>query len=237
MEPKLSQTLELRMLQSRSRISNLTSLFVKPGEPINLTCTIEAPDEGDFVYWYKNKESIQFDNLKARRLEANKLKAGRAKRMVIVIRRRGSSSGDDQKGAAAADDDDEVREKNYPTSELDEATLSRRMEAEERDLRANNGATSGNISRREKHKKSQVGRIEFASKSRHNKQQPPRTSQTKEEEAQHLHRFTSSLLIKRSQVNDTANYTCWVSRRALRSRQSVCLASRRASHESAAFAA
>lgn len=54
------------MVEAVSRISNFSSIFVHPGGTINLTCNIEASQQTDFVYWYKNKETIQFDNLKLR---------------------------------------------------------------------------------------------------------------------------------------------------------------------------
>lgn len=63
-EPKLSQLIELRMVNAESRISNFSSLYIRPNDQINLTCTIEAPQKTDFVYWYKNKESIYFDDLR-----------------------------------------------------------------------------------------------------------------------------------------------------------------------------
>lgn len=63
----MSQLVELRLVEARSWISNLSSLFVRPNEQLNVTCTIEAPQQTDFVYWYKNKEPIQFDSLRARR--------------------------------------------------------------------------------------------------------------------------------------------------------------------------
>lgn len=54
------------MVEAVSRISNFSSIFVHPGGTINLTCSIESPQQTDFVYWYKNKETIQFDSLKLR---------------------------------------------------------------------------------------------------------------------------------------------------------------------------
>ena len=66
MEPKLSRLVELRIVEANSRISNLTQLYLRPNGVLNLTCSIQAPQQTDFVYWYKNKQPIQFDNLKQR---------------------------------------------------------------------------------------------------------------------------------------------------------------------------
>lgn len=158
------------MLEAKSGISNLTSLFVRPGDQINLTCTIEAPEESDFVYWYKNKESIQFDNLKARRLhhlakKNTKRGPGRPRRALIVR----SETADHR-----ASDHEQLAKLRMRMDELEE---------------------SDNIRQK-------------------NKQQPEEEEGDGEadtKEGQKLHRFTSALLIKRSQANDTANYTCQVS--------------------------
>lgn len=63
-EPKLSRLVELRIVQAESAISNFSSLFARPDERLELTCSIEAPQQTDFVYWYKNKEPIQYDKLR-----------------------------------------------------------------------------------------------------------------------------------------------------------------------------
>jgi len=63
-EPKLSKVVELRLVEASSHISNFSSLFVRLNEQLNVTCTIEAPQKTDFVYWYKNKQPIQYDQLK-----------------------------------------------------------------------------------------------------------------------------------------------------------------------------
>lgn len=65
-EPKLSRSIELRMVEARSDLGNLSEIFVRPGDPIRLVCSIEAPEPTDFVYWYKNESPVQFDNLKSR---------------------------------------------------------------------------------------------------------------------------------------------------------------------------
>lgn len=72
MEPKLSRLLELRMARAESTISNFSSLFVRPGEPVSLTCTVWAPQATSYVYWYKNsREVLLFDsNLRRQALGA-----------------------------------------------------------------------------------------------------------------------------------------------------------------------
>lgn len=45
--------------------SRTSALLVRPQEQIHLSCQIEAVGETDFVYWYKNKEPIQYDQLRS----------------------------------------------------------------------------------------------------------------------------------------------------------------------------
>lgn len=55
------------MVEASSQIGNFSSMFVRPNEQVTLTCSIEAPQPTDFVYWYKNDKPIHFDKLKSRR--------------------------------------------------------------------------------------------------------------------------------------------------------------------------
>ena len=64
MEPKLSHLVELRIVRAESFISNFSSLYVRPHDLINLTCSVRAPHPTSYVYWYKNKEVVHFDNLR-----------------------------------------------------------------------------------------------------------------------------------------------------------------------------
>lgn len=66
----MSRSIELRVVEARSRISNLSQVYVRDGDPLQLLCSIEAAQPTDFVYWYKNEVPILFDNLKRRRLSA-----------------------------------------------------------------------------------------------------------------------------------------------------------------------
>lgn len=53
--------------------ANLSAFLARPGEQIHLTCSIETPDVTDFVYWYKNKQPIQYDQLRPLSDKLNKL--------------------------------------------------------------------------------------------------------------------------------------------------------------------
>ena len=61
-EPKLSKLVELRHVRAQSFIgSNFSSQFVRPGEQLELSCTIEAPQRTEFVHWFKNKQPVFFE--------------------------------------------------------------------------------------------------------------------------------------------------------------------------------
>lgn len=75
MQPKLSRVVRLEMLDAASRlVPNVSALTVRPGEPVRVACLIEAPQQTEFVYWYKNQEPIQFDDLRAKRTRAGSAK-------------------------------------------------------------------------------------------------------------------------------------------------------------------
>lgn len=77
MEPKLSHLIELQIVEAKSRIvnanrdasktsDNLNAIFIRPYESLTLTCIVEAPQETDFVYWYKNKEVARYEQLNSK---------------------------------------------------------------------------------------------------------------------------------------------------------------------------
>lgn len=94
MEPKLSHLVELQMVEARSWIRDVSkdaqirdksninrknskdnfdgAIFIRPNEALNVTCTIEAPQKTDFVYWYKNKIPIKYDHTVSKELKPNK---------------------------------------------------------------------------------------------------------------------------------------------------------------------
>lgn len=102
MEPKLSQLVELRHVRADSYIgSNFSSLFVRPGDRLNLTCSIAAPKQTDFVYWYKNKEPVQFDTPKVIPSAASTWEGEKERNLQLLA---GSSHSNDDEGARAAED-------------------------------------------------------------------------------------------------------------------------------------
>lgn len=167
MEPKLSRLVELRMVRAHSFISNFSSLFVRPGELVNLTCTIRAAHKTNFVYWYKNvKEVVLFDG-NLRPLPARNSTDMAASRRPGSLKQR-------QKAAAAAAANDTSRKSSAPLKNV--------ISVEEANANANAAAKQHSAS---------------------------------ETSAPAAHWSSSSLIIKQAQPNDTANYTCMVSRSQL----------------------
>lgn len=64
--------------------ANLSALLVRLGEQIHLTCSIETADVTDFVYWYKNKEPIQYDQLRPLSDKLNKISKLTSNRIPTV---------------------------------------------------------------------------------------------------------------------------------------------------------
>lgn len=176
------------MVEAMSQISNFSSLFVHPTDTINLTCNIEAAQQTDFVYWYKNKETIQFDNLKLR--HSTTISKKKKKKENSNNNNNNEDEDDDDDGGAKhkSNKGKQVkstfvqagREKPFDHERLDDQKAYKEENndfdfAKDERISAENNELDSDIT---------IGHF----------------------------RSSSSLIIKRASSNDTANYTCLVSR-------------------------
>ncbi|XP_068235980.1 zwei Ig domain protein zig-8-like isoform X2 [Palaemon carinicauda] len=60
-EPKISRSYFLNVVESRARIFGPE--YVKAGSAINLTCVVNQPSTQSPVYWYHNKEILDYEGL------------------------------------------------------------------------------------------------------------------------------------------------------------------------------
>ncbi|XP_066963146.1 zwei Ig domain protein zig-8-like [Macrobrachium rosenbergii] len=58
-EPKISKSYFLSVVESRAKI--LGPEYVKAGSTINLTCVVNQPSTQSLVYWYHNKEILDYE--------------------------------------------------------------------------------------------------------------------------------------------------------------------------------
>lgn len=200
MEPKLSRVIELQMVEANSRISNFTSLFVRPNEFLNVTCLIEAPHETDFVYWYKNKDPIQFDNLKLRR----------------AVSRQDSRERQTSSGKKASQTGGSKLKSTYITA----GSSSHRQSNSKVLSRTNDSSEQQNLNAKrsnENERLTENGPIysdtneEEEEEEKAEEDNGSNSNDFQDEKQPLLLRSSSSLTIKQTQLNDTANYTCLVS--------------------------
>lgn len=179
------------MVEASSQINgsaNNRTLVVRLNERLNLTCAIEAPQKTDFVYWYRNNQPVQFDNWKSRdRLKTRRhtVPSGAADNSDYDSN---SHLGSDEDGEAADnndDDDDDSSEfgrKHVEPKKKETKKSTKRIENRQH-VKASAAAYS---SKRQRGKKNNYDGIKFI-KSR------------------------SALLVEQASLNDTGNYSCFVS--------------------------
>lgn len=58
LEPKISRLIYLNVVQARSQIGDNSSapIYLRLNDKLNLTCTVFAPEQPDYIYWYKNNQ-------------------------------------------------------------------------------------------------------------------------------------------------------------------------------------
>lgn len=212
-EPKLRRLVELQMVEASSHISNFTSLFIRPNEQLNVTCTIESAQQTDFVYWYKNKEPILFDNLKSRSHKQD-AKQTTATTTTTTI----TSTHEAHTLLRTHRDASYTMPSVYDATRLRSYTLHevngnyKNEEQDDDDDNNNNDDQEETTTRRTKEQAS-----EKMNKKKIKSTKKMRTKQGYQQEQQHhapdvkLVKSSSSLVIAKSQLNDTANYTCLVS--------------------------
>ena len=56
--PKISRLVYMNVVQARSHIGDnpRAPVYLRLNDRLNLTCQIEAPEQPDYVYWYKNDQ-------------------------------------------------------------------------------------------------------------------------------------------------------------------------------------
>lgn len=237
MEPKLSRVIELRMVEAISRISNFTSLFVRPNEVLNVTCFIEAPQDTDFVYWYRNKDPIQFDNLKLRRGTSSKTgQIDRERQLRKKINKPVKMSGNDSKTKntfiTAAESSSLYKQSNpkrffahnLPESEqhnLKKLNLSEQeipenvpnlgLKQEDGESKKGNEGEEDQEDGDDDDNDDDYDYEEEYEDETNNSNDPQDKRRRRRRQHAQLFKSSSSLIIKQTQLNDTANYTCLVS--------------------------
>lgn len=211
------------MVEAESRISNLSSLFVRTNDVINITCTIEAPHKTDFVYWYKNKEPILYDNLRtkssptsssARQKRSIKSSAqidktvpielliganrsGRRATRMLQRSHKSSHSSSDSKSQSDINNSADEQDEDDDDDDGDDTTSSP-LPSDIVHFRPNRTHTKGSTTSNS----SSVRPSSFPTS---------KIAKAKARNEKELVRSSSSLVIKVAQQNDTANYTCVVS--------------------------
>lgn len=238
--PKLSHLIELRMVEAESRISNLSSLFVRLNDLVNITCTMESPHKTDFVYWYKNKEPIYYDNLRTtartkRTMKVYDDESDKIKNLIIAVGPSPSSSSvmpSDSAGAEAygdhADNNSRQARSHRQLTHSDNKGLHDNIidgdDADGDDADDPSAASSSSLPSKmfrapttTIHTKGSHQQIESSSSSVSIAMTQMIATTTaaattkKNKPKDNFVGSSSSLIIKQAQRNDTANYTCVVS--------------------------
>lgn len=233
------------MVEAISRISNFTSLFVRPNEVLNVTCFIEAPQDTDFVYWYKNKDPIQFDNLKPRRRtslssKGQKDKGGQfRKKMSKPVRMKSrhdyktkntfiTAAESSSSSLYNSNSNDSKRFFAHNLAESGQENLKMLNLSEVRGI-PENVPNLGFKQERESEKDKEIEEeedyddgdnddddddYEEEYEDETNNSNDPQDKRQRRQKHAQLSKSSSSLIIKQTQLNDTANYTCLVSFRS-----------------------